>query len=374
MSDEKDSKVEEVDANTGEIVEGNLPVVRQQMAIVSPDESLKLALVAKQLFASGLYPHLGNHAGVFAVVEYGRELGVGAMVALQNISIIKGRPACNGQLLLALAAKVGVKWDVVEEGAERCSIHFKREGQEYLSTFSMEDAKRAGLAGGVNYTKYPSDMLYWRAVAKGTRRICPDATMGLYTVDEMTDGRDREVAEVSVEQIEKQLDTPESDQAQGGVSHDEREAGILASMKSSRDDGFCWACKKRHTKKGDPIVKFNLPDKEGVWGHQACYLKHIAQTTQSSENAADGQGNDSRGHKADGVKAKANKPPKSNGKAPGALQKEAEILEADICEGWPEDDVVKLRLGQAGGADLLTASNVGLQNYIEHLQKLKENQ
>jgi len=48
-------------------------------------------------------------------------------------------------------------------------------------------------------------MYFWRTVAKGVRRIAPDAVMGLYTAEEITEGAVIEVKEV----VKKEDDIPE---------------------------------------------------------------------------------------------------------------------------------------------------------------------
>ena len=160
---------------------------------VNVDDSVKLQKVSQGLFQSGIFPNLKSTYGAYAVVQYGYELGLGPMTSLQNINLIQGKPAANGQTMLSLAMSRGVTFSVLEETAEKCSIKFKRGDMEYTSTFTLEDAKRAGLTGKDNWKKWPVEMLYWRAVAKGVRRIAPEAVMGLYTPEELTHGETIEV-------------------------------------------------------------------------------------------------------------------------------------------------------------------------------------
>ncbi|MDX1745809.1 MAG: hypothetical protein R3324_07720, partial [Halobacteriales archaeon] len=61
---------------------------------------------------------------------------------------------------------------------------------EQTVTFTMEDAKRAGLAGKDNWKHYPRQMLRWRAVTEVSRFLFADLDMGTkvtYTADEMGD-------------------------------------------------------------------------------------------------------------------------------------------------------------------------------------------
>lgn len=91
----------------------------EAVAVVKPEESLTLQKVGAGLFKSGLFPNAKNEYGAFAIVEYGRELGIGPMMALKNINIISGQVACNAQLMLSLALAKGVTYSVVGR-AGRC--------------------------------------------------------------------------------------------------------------------------------------------------------------------------------------------------------------------------------------------------------------
>jgi hypothetical protein len=164
--------------------------------VIKPEESLTLSKVGAGLFKSGLFPNARNEFGAYAIVQYGYELGVGPMTALKNINIIKGQLAANAQLMLSLAMSRGVVYEVQEETDKNCKIKFERGGIKYVASFDEKDAKAAGLLDKKNY---PKDMYFWRAVAKGVRRVAPEAVMGLYTPDEISEGKYIDVRELSVE-------------------------------------------------------------------------------------------------------------------------------------------------------------------------------
>jgi hypothetical protein len=53
-------------------------------------------------------------------------------------------------------------------------------------TFTMQDAKTAGLAGKGNWNKYPAAMLLARATSAAVRAACPEVLMGIsYTPEEL---------------------------------------------------------------------------------------------------------------------------------------------------------------------------------------------
>ena len=156
--------------------------------IVKKEEVPVLYPVARALFKSGIFPAVKNEFGAYAIVQYGHELGVGPMTALQTMSIVQGRICMAGQMMLAIALRNGVTYEIKKHTPEICEIFFKSGNIQFTSAFTIQEAKQAGIwkaQGG--WEKYPQDMLYWRAVTRGLRRVCPDAILGLYAKEELED-------------------------------------------------------------------------------------------------------------------------------------------------------------------------------------------
>ena len=77
---------------------------------------------------------------------------------------------------------------VMENTAAACRIQFTANGQPLgVSEFTIEMAKRAGLATRAIWQKYPEAMLFSRALTAGMRTHCPDALGGhpAYTPEEL---------------------------------------------------------------------------------------------------------------------------------------------------------------------------------------------
>jgi len=160
-------------------------------ALIDPEATKTLMVMSDSFFKSGLYPNIKNSAGAFAVVQYGFELGLPPMTSMQTMAIIKGKITMMGSMLQTLLKRGGVKITILEATTKNCTLKFEREGSPTISTsFSIEDAKRAGLyKEDSGYMKYPEEMLYWRAMAKGGRRIGSDLMLGVYAREEI-DGDD----------------------------------------------------------------------------------------------------------------------------------------------------------------------------------------
>ena len=124
-------------------------------------------------------------ANVLAVILYGQELGFGPMSSLNLINLVKGKTTLSAQGMNALVTKRGGRISVVDSTLSECTVKGTRDGETMTVKWTMEDAKRAGLANGHNWKKYPKEMLYARAVSTLCRRQWPDILLGLYTPDEI---------------------------------------------------------------------------------------------------------------------------------------------------------------------------------------------
>ncbi len=144
---------------------------------------------AQTLVRSGFLPKAINTAEkALAVMQTGKELGIGAMQSLRAIHIIDGKPTMSAELIggLVLSRIPGAMLRVVETNEQRCVVHAARPGHEpTVFTFTHEDAQRAGLLGKDNWKKYERAMLRSRCITEAARAIFPDATMGLYDADEL---------------------------------------------------------------------------------------------------------------------------------------------------------------------------------------------
>ena len=121
---------------------------------------------------------------------YGLEMGLPGLSAMMGVNVIQGRVTMGANLVASLIKRSGRYNYTVPVWDEReCQIHFTENGKPVgVSSFSMNDAKRAGLLrSGGNWDKYPKAMLFARAVTQGARAYCPDVFVApVYDPDELT--------------------------------------------------------------------------------------------------------------------------------------------------------------------------------------------
>jgi hypothetical protein len=127
-----------------------------------------------------------------AVFLTGRELGIGPMQSLRDIYPINGRPALMASLMVARVRGLGHRFKTLESTDTSATVQIHRKGDpepEPPITFTIADAKRAGLLDKAIWRQYPKAMHWNRAASAACRRDCPEALGGaVYTPEEIEDG------------------------------------------------------------------------------------------------------------------------------------------------------------------------------------------
>lgn len=153
-------------------------------------ERIAVNLVGSKL----LPPELQDRGSLFLLLLQGADLGLSVAQAIRGLSIIKGKPVMNADLMAALCTgntSVCERFECVEATHEKVTYETKRVGREPRRvSFSMEDAKQAQLLGrgaDSNWAKYPVDMMHARAKARLAKQVYPDLLFGVISQEERED-------------------------------------------------------------------------------------------------------------------------------------------------------------------------------------------
>lgn len=165
------------------------------------DEAMRFA---DMLAGSSIVPkdYIGKPGNCLVAIQWGMELGLQPMQAMQSIAVINGRPSLWGDAMLALVkAHPAFEWIKEECDGAVATCTIKRRGEpEVVQSFSLEEAKRAGLTGKQGpWAQYPKRMLQMRARGFALRDAFPDALRGVVSAEEARDTpteRDMGAAEV----------------------------------------------------------------------------------------------------------------------------------------------------------------------------------
>jgi hypothetical protein len=145
-----------------------------------------------------------NPQDIVAAAMLGFNLGLSLMQSLRSVAVINGRPCLWGDAVVAIVVTKPdyeyhkESWDDVKKVATCIA---KRKGQpERTVTFSMADAKVAGLDGKDNYKKYPARMCQMRARSWAFRDTWPHHLSGISFAEEAMDiPQEKEISATVVE-------------------------------------------------------------------------------------------------------------------------------------------------------------------------------
>lgn len=133
---------------------------------------------------------------VLVAIQMGAEIGLKPMQAIQNIAVINGRPTVWGDAALGVVQSSDKlesfneldETEALKQGFGRTELKRKGNKEPIVSTFSIEDAKKANLWGKTDpWTQYPGRMLKLRARAFALRNGFADVLKGLAIREEVED-------------------------------------------------------------------------------------------------------------------------------------------------------------------------------------------
>lgn len=142
------------------------------------DIDLMVARIEKATSLPAAYR--GKPADLFSAILWGHEIGLSPMKAISYIDVIEGNPTLNAEGRGYLIRKAGHSLKVDANGQRAIITGIRRDtGESMTVTYSLDDAKKAGLLAKSVWQKYSSDMLYARALTQLSRRLFQDIIGGL---------------------------------------------------------------------------------------------------------------------------------------------------------------------------------------------------
>jgi len=132
----------------------------------------------------------GNQPAILAAILYGHEVGLEPMQSLRSIAVIDGKPTLSAEAQRALIRRAGHELTLEESTSTRATWAGRRKDERTTTriTWTLDDAKRARLAGRPAWQTYPRAMLSARASAELARQIFPDVIAGMPASEEVEDG------------------------------------------------------------------------------------------------------------------------------------------------------------------------------------------
>lgn len=125
-------------------------------------------------------------AAMAAAILYGAELGLSAMKSLNELFIVRGKPAMYSRTMAGLVRAAGYVLEPVEESDSKCVWRAYRDGSWKYSEWTMERAQLAGYTNNKLYATEPKAMLRAKCITEVCRIAFQDVLLGLdYSMEEL---------------------------------------------------------------------------------------------------------------------------------------------------------------------------------------------
>ncbi len=269
----------------------NLVAGARPTAIVpqTMDETFRLS---RAICMAGMAPKgLDSPEKCMIAIMHGLEIGLTPMAALQRIAVVNGRPTIWGDGAIGLVRASGLCEFVAERidgtGDQRraiCETKRKGEPSAVVRTFSVDDAKKAGLWGKSGpWTQYPERMLQMRARAFCLRDVYADVLGGLYLREEMDDNAPVHTPP-QASQIQQDIEPPPAPKAIAAPKSEPPPSRTLTDPEtflSSIDEAFATAqnpdqLQALWDEMVDPVWgELFLPDQDEAQGRFNRHLKRL---------------------------------------------------------------------------------------------------
>lgn len=179
--------------------EASMPVVRASFFDLQGFELMQR--VSKAFAASTLVPkeYQGNISNCMIALNLAERLKADALMVMQNLYIVHGRPGWSAQFLIATFNQCGrfsaLRYEFFgKQGTDDWGCRawaIEKDGGEKIvgADITIALAKKEGWYGksGSKWQSMPQQMLMYRSAAWLVRAYAPEIAMGLPTADELAD-------------------------------------------------------------------------------------------------------------------------------------------------------------------------------------------
>jgi hypothetical protein len=151
--------------------------------------------LARGLYESRIYSRFPNAEAIWAIIIRGREMGLGALTALDTFHLVEGRPSPHAHLLVSRAKQhPDCEYFCFLGGDETYAEYETRNRRNPNPTrlkYTIEQAKKAELVRPTksgkpsNWQTRPAEMLRKTCAVQLARVEYPEALLGAYAVEEL---------------------------------------------------------------------------------------------------------------------------------------------------------------------------------------------
>lgn len=183
--------------------------------------------IGTALAATSMVPQhfQGKPDDAAAAIMHGNELGLPAIQSLQQIFVVRGKPAMYARAMVAIILSKGHR--IFEVSATADSVTWagirRDTGDEITATWTIERAQQAGFTTNKLYESQPVEMLRAKAQSEVARNLFPDVLLG------MSAREDLELQEDTPRRVRNEATAPGVEDLRGRL-------GIAAAPKTTEPE------------------------------------------------------------------------------------------------------------------------------------------
>lgn len=187
-----------------EVVDALAPAPIEFERQLEPRSLPQAMSLANHMHTARMFNGYGSPQAVLSTILAGRELGLQAIASLRGFHVIEGKHALAADAMRGLVLRSGQAkyFRVIERTNERATFETHRHGdpepirltytiEEGFAAFRPElpEPERRKKFDASAWGKHPADMCAARASSKLARLVYADILFGLYSPEELSDGR-----------------------------------------------------------------------------------------------------------------------------------------------------------------------------------------
>ena len=135
----------------------------------------------------------GQPGAILLAIDWAERHDLAVMDAIHGVAWVQGRPVVDSTLQRAMARNAGYDVRVTEATDTKATVRVLVNGTTVVGTasYTIDEARAAGLTGKDNWKKHTTDMLVARATTRAIKWFCAEALIGGALspdeVDDLTD-------------------------------------------------------------------------------------------------------------------------------------------------------------------------------------------
>ena len=122
----------------------------------------------------------GQPGAILLAIDWAERHDLAVMDAIHGVAWVQGRPVVDSTLQRAMARNAGYDVRVTEASDTKATVRVLVNGTTVVGTasYTIDEARAAGLTGKDNWKKHTTDMLVARATTRAIKWFCAEALIG----------------------------------------------------------------------------------------------------------------------------------------------------------------------------------------------------